>query len=263
MAAAAAAVVPLPQEVSAARRLLVEVEGVAAEAKKKIAVVFDQMIGCNFTMNLPSPCREAWTERGAVDLFARLFLHKAEVHAKNANGNSALHFAVFSGQRGAIERLLDRGAQVNESNQAGYSAFDWAGGSVNDHRDAAELLLSRGANVNARDDEGNTILHCAAHFGLVDVAEIVLDVGADVQTTDNLGWTALHHVVWRSAMIEKYRVDYQKKLRIAQMLISRGINVNAVTNDGMTALALAKRDLPADSPIRTFLVGLPPQLQQQ
>uniref|UniRef100_A0A0G4I6E5 Uncharacterized protein n=1 Tax=Chromera velia CCMP2878 TaxID=1169474 RepID=A0A0G4I6E5_9ALVE len=383
-AAAAAAAVSLPQEVNAARRLLVEVERVAAEAKKKIAVAFDQMIGCNFTMNLhpvvkpgvgagsvlrsfqavnPETLRTAldafiergekddlllclavgveidglvkrqtalmravtsgnlqavirlvrwgaglevrgaggftalheacfareviigrillaWgananaetyygirplhlaVEHGAVDLFAPLFSHKAELHAKNANGNRALHLAALSGQRGAIEKLLDLGARVNERGDGGGSPLHFAA-PLNDHSDAAELLLSRGANVNARDDMGKTILHWFALFGCVRVAEIVLDAGADVQTTDNQGWTALHHAAWRSSNMDTFLVDQQKKLRIAQILVSRGINVNAVTDDGMTALALAERNLPADPPIRTFLAGLSPQLQEQ
>uniref|UniRef100_A0A0G4GRR6 Uncharacterized protein n=1 Tax=Chromera velia CCMP2878 TaxID=1169474 RepID=A0A0G4GRR6_9ALVE len=210
--------------------------------------------------------------KGFVEFFVPLLSHGAKLHARNTAGNTALDLAALLGQREAATKLLDLGAAVNDRDDKGMSTLHRTaaallaaptpgGRRVTDHKDVAalELLISHGANVNARCDDGHTVLGLAVRWGSADVAELLLDAGADLHATDNEGRTGLHLAALRTRQMNEVGVDHQKKLRIAQILVSRGINVHALTNDGMTALALAERDLPQDSPIRTFLAGLPPQ----
>uniref|UniRef100_A0A0G4HRK2 Uncharacterized protein n=1 Tax=Chromera velia CCMP2878 TaxID=1169474 RepID=A0A0G4HRK2_9ALVE len=205
----------------------------------------------------------AWT--GFSDLFVPLLTQGADIHAKHACGSTALHFAAGANHREAAAMLVDFGALVSEGGDNGMSPLHYTVATVadelTDHTDVAELLISRGANVNARKSEGGTVLHSASYWGSADVAEQLLDAGADIHLTDDDDWMALHYTAMRTHEMNQRGVDHQKKLRIAQMLVARGINVHALTYSGLTALAIAERDLPADSPIRTFLASLP--LQQE
>uniref|UniRef100_A0A0G4F3G6 Uncharacterized protein n=1 Tax=Chromera velia CCMP2878 TaxID=1169474 RepID=A0A0G4F3G6_9ALVE len=209
---------------------------------------------------------------GLVDLMSALLKKGAEVGARSATGRTALHEAAACGQREAVELLLDRGAEANGVGQPAFCALLFTLSprflALTDYRDIAAILIARGADVNAVSNHGTPILLEASFWGSADVAELLVEAGADVNSTAVNGWTALHCVAEFRPQTALFRVDPHKQLRIAQMLVSHGINVHAVDNNGLTALALAKRKRIPDSPIRLFLEGLPqpqaqPQQQQQ
>ena len=54
-----------------------------------------------------------------------------------------------------------------------------------------ELLINKGADVNSTDEKGQTALLCSARSGKFDCMEIMLKAGADVNICDDVGWTAL------------------------------------------------------------------------
>ena len=98
-------------------------------------------------------------------------------------------FTVGKGYRDVAELLIDRGAEVNATNDDDWTALTIA--AIDGHRDVVELLIDRGADVNATDGQGQTALMFAANKGHRDVVELLIDRGADVNVTDDQGQTAL------------------------------------------------------------------------
>uniref|UniRef100_A0A0G4HTM1 Uncharacterized protein n=1 Tax=Chromera velia CCMP2878 TaxID=1169474 RepID=A0A0G4HTM1_9ALVE len=197
---------------------------------------------------------------GLLDLVVALLSRGAEVKAKTGAKSTALHRACLFGERAVAELLLDRGAEVDECGENGFLPLHCtvvpAREGLTDHSHVAQLLLSRGANVNATDLGGRTVLHSAAFWGSAKVAKLLLDAGANIHLRDNCTSTALHCTAFRTPPMDRVGVDHQSKLHIAQMLVSRGIDVKALNNEGATALATAETDLPPDAPLRTFLSGV-------
>uniref|UniRef100_A0A0G4IBA6 Uncharacterized protein n=1 Tax=Chromera velia CCMP2878 TaxID=1169474 RepID=A0A0G4IBA6_9ALVE len=56
-------------------------------------------------------------------------------------------------------------------------------------RTVIEILLDRGANVNARGWRGETALHRAVCWGVIEVVQLLVDRGADLQVRDSGGQT--------------------------------------------------------------------------
>jgi ankyrin repeat protein len=101
----------------------------------------------------------------------------------------ALLWACRKGYHDVAELLLDRGADVGQADEDGWTALMRA--CQNGHRDVAELLLDRGADVGQADEDGWTALMLACQKGHHAVAELLLDQGADVGQAKQNGWTAL------------------------------------------------------------------------
>ena len=107
--------------------------------------------------------------------------------------SSPLFAAVGFGDPAVIEALLKGGANVHEKDNDGMTALHWA---VVAHRpETARVLLAAGADVNAVDHFGYTPLHYAAtiDFGDSSTATALLQAGADPNIKDNKGMTALGH----------------------------------------------------------------------
>lgn len=106
--------------------------------------------------------------------------------------STALHGAVYWGQRQAAEMLLDAGADPNAVSRDGFLQIAPLGSAIattpgipqpSDNEDTVlelvRLLLERGADVNGRRADGTTALHSACWRGLSRVTQELLDAGAD------------------------------------------------------------------------------------
>jgi len=113
------------------------------------------------------------------------------------------------------------------------------GNAPTDHRDMAELLISHGANINVTvaNHHCGSNLYQAALSGSADVFELLLENGADLYATDDHGWTVLHFI---TKTYDKEGQIEEKKLRIIQFLVSRGIDTGGLTNGGCMARAIAE-----------------------
>lgn len=102
--------------------------------------------------------------------------------------DEALSWAARSDAVGAIEALVERGADVNANVYRG-TALTWA--ATKGRVAAARRLLDLGADPNARGTfggpqhgVGTTALHHAAESGRLEVIEVLLAAGADPSITD-------------------------------------------------------------------------------
>ena len=101
-----------------------------------------------------------------------------------------------------------------------------------------EALVQAGADVNQYGARGHTPLMFAAEWGRVDIARLLLDSGADVNRSDAIGDTPLQYAVDRS-LAEAVPGDEPSEL--IMLFLERGASVSAVDYLGETALDLAAR----------------------
>ena len=109
----------------------------------------------------------------------------ANVNALNAAGESALMLAALKGDLDWCQRLLDRGAKVQ---QPGWSPIHYAATGPNVR--VVELFLARGADVNAESPNGSTPLMMAARYGSEESTNLLLSRGADVGRRNELNLQA-------------------------------------------------------------------------
>ncbi len=87
-----------------------------------------------------------------------------------------------------FQRLLKQGANVNASDERGYTALIWVAGRGN--LNAAQKLLDAGADINAKTVDNVTALIRAASWGHFEVVKLLVARGADLNVKGKDGWTA-------------------------------------------------------------------------
>src|SRR5215813_7209889 len=107
--------------------------------------------------------------------------------------------AVKSGDRTAALALLQQKVNVNAPEADGTTALHWA--VQRDDLDLVERLIKAGANVNAKNDYGSTPMSEAALNGNVAILDELLKAGADVESPNGDGQTALM-IIARSSKVE-------------------------------------------------------------
>jgi len=108
-----------------------------------------------------------------------------DVNLLNTAGESALMLAAIKGQFEWCERLLQRGAKVN---QPGWTPLHYAASGPNPR--IVELLLAQGAEVDARSPNGSTPLMMAARYGSEESVRLLLQRGADTKPRNERNFDA-------------------------------------------------------------------------
>ena len=151
----------------------------------------------------------------APEIAKFLIENGADVHAKDGNGNTPLHWWGDHPETTAL--LIENGADARATNKRGGTPLHYA-----DHPESAALLIENGADARAKDENGWTPLYYADHPGAV---ALLIENGADVRAKDENGVTPLH------------RVDHPES---AALLIENGADVRAKTENGWTPLHYAR-----------------------
>lgn len=121
------------------------------------------------------PAANVAIQRDSARAFAALVETPGlDVNQLNKAGESALMLAAIKGQLDWCEKLLQRGARVN---QPGWSPLHYAATGPNPR--IVELLLARGAEVEAVSPNGSTPLMMAARYGSEESVRLLLAKGAD------------------------------------------------------------------------------------
>ena len=117
---------------------------------------------------------------------------KANVHATNNRGKTALHLAAESKTErlALVEILLDNDANVSARSDGGWTPL--LNAAERGHANIVSLLLRSGANVNAATSSGMTPLHWSARNGHVDVVKVlILQPGLRKDRKDSFEETAM------------------------------------------------------------------------
>jgi hypothetical protein len=124
-------------------------------------------------------------EKAALQLVER---GEAELDARNAAGDTALHRAVETGMRHLLQALLSRGADPRARTKNGEAALHLA--ALHPEPAFTDLLLAAGADPRARNADGESPLHWAALSGHIVVAQRLLARGADPRLRTRKGLSA-------------------------------------------------------------------------
>jgi ankyrin repeat protein len=129
---------------------------------------------------MPEPAKEiikAAKSGDAEKVKALLAKDKSLLNARDKDGSTPMHCAVWKGHQPVVALLLEAGADANAQNE-------------NDHW-------------------GTTPLHAAAHANQAAIAQLLIDHGANVNATDREGRTPMFHTTFHQAravvkVLEKY-----------------------------------------------------------
>ena len=148
------------------------------------------------------------------------------LNAKDEDGWSSLHIAVYKRHKELVEYFLIKGAKV-DSREKRFGQTPLYDAAQYGYKDIAELLIKYKANVNAKDKFGWTPLHAAVAEGHKEVAGLLIAKGAKVNAKEDSGKTPLHIAA---------RDDRKE---IAELLIANGAKINIKDNSGRTPLHFA------------------------
>ncbi|KXU38965.1 hypothetical protein AXE65_11010 [Ventosimonas gracilis] len=129
--------------------------------------------------------------------------------------------AAARGDRQAVAKLVQQGADVNALGDLDTSVLQWA--FWNQSIDGMQALLKAGADPALIDNKGMTVMHYAAAIDDPSLLQGLLDAGVSTEVRDPKGQTPLHEAIWNRR---------EPQLRI---LLGAGAdpNAQAITGEGM------------------------------
>lgn len=145
-----------------------------------------------------------------------LIAEGSDPNIAQADGATALHWAVHRENAELVALLLEAGADINATNRMGASPLFIAARSG--HTELIEQLLVAGANPNLQLTMGETPLMSAARAGSALGVSLLIEEGADVNVQEaSREQSAL---MWAAS---------QGHVEVARVLIEAGADVNAIS----------------------------------
>ena len=135
----------------------------------------------------------------------------ADVNAREANGTTALHWAIYNNYLPLVQALVDAGADINTSNDYGSSPMSEA--AVQGDYQIMKTLLDAGADPDSPNADNQTALMIIARSDNVDTARLLIDAGADVHATEK--WQGQNALIFAAA---------QSQPEMVKLLLDAGAN---------------------------------------
>ena len=138
----------------------------------------------------------------------------ANPDSRQADGATALHWAVYHANVDIVASLIEADANVNAVNRLGASPLYLA--AKNGNANLIELLLEADANPNIAMPMGETPIMTAARSGTAQGVQLLVEAGADVNVAEqSRAQTAL---MWATA---------QGHVEVARLLVNAGADLEA------------------------------------
>ncbi|XP_008206684.1 ankyrin-1 isoform X1 [Nasonia vitripennis] len=153
------------------------------------------------------------TKHRHCEIIEMLISRKANVHAKDAFGKIPIFYAIESNDKTIVELFLNNGVDVRAYPELLHYVIIKCS---NNCMDMIDILLKHGADINYCDKHGVNALHLIIQFLCKDIR------------AEQYSLTKLHDYIVTDTIVET--VEY---------LLERGVNVNAMTKFGWTALHMA------------------------
>lgn len=134
---------------------------------------------------------QAAAEKGDLEAVLSLLARGADADQSGDAGRNAVINAAWRGRQQIIRLLLERGVETELPDTDGRTPLIWA--AINGHDTIVTDLVASGANPNKRDRDGSTALIRAAWNGHASVVSQLVGAGADINARDDNGLTALAH----------------------------------------------------------------------
>jgi ankyrin repeat protein len=171
----------------------------------------------------------------------KLLQSRTSLNTAQADGTTALHWAVYHDERDWVRKLIQAGADVRAASQYDVTPLSLA--CMNGHGDIVEQLLAAGADANTVLPGGETALMTAARTGRAQAVKALLRRGAEVNRTESDGQTAL---MWAAA---------EGHLEVVEALLDAGADHQVAVRSGFTAMFFAVRQGQTDVVLRLMRAG--------
>jgi len=152
----------------------------------------------------------------------KLVAQRADVNAPQADGATALHWAVFRSDKEMVDLLIRAGANAKAANREGATPL-WLA-SVNGDAAIIEALIKSGADANEKQPLGRTPLMEASRTGNVAAMKVLLDHGAQVNAKETLRGTT--PLMWAAdeghAAAIKLLIQRGADIKAQSSLVERG-----------------------------------------
>src|SRR5262249_7890376 len=139
---------------------------------------------------------------------------RTDVNTPEADGTTALHWAVHQNDLDLVDRLLKAGANVKAENNYGVTPMSEA--AVVGNAAMIERLVKAGADVASANADGQTALMVVARTSDVEAARVLLQHGAKVNAVEK--WHGQTALMWAVA---------QNQPAMVKALVAAGADVNA------------------------------------
>ena len=181
-------------------------------------------------------------EKQDKETIRRLLARQFDVNTPQADGMTALHWAVYLADLQTTEAIVRAGAIVDCENRYGVTPLSVA--CENGNSKIVELLLEHGANANATLFGGETVLMTAARTGRIGAVRALLAKGAKVNARERKEQTAL---MWAAA---------EGHLAVVDVLLEAGADFRTPLKSGFTPLFFAVREGRTDVVLRLLAAGI-------
>lgn len=122
-----------------------------------------------------------------------LISNGVDLNSEDADGWTALDWAIEDENKEAVLALVNAGANVNHMDYFETSPLMRAAGIGNSY--FIDILISKGANIDQQDSEGDTPLIIAVLNQQTDAVKLLLDKGANPQIKNNENFTSLMYAI--------------------------------------------------------------------
>lgn len=187
------------------------------EHEKIVSLLLDRSRECRRVMEIVTEKMEDPDKRTRVKILAKQ-------KSQGSTVLTGLRVAAQEGHSGRLQTMLDRGADVNAKDPAGYTALEIA--AFQDFAQIVQILLEAGADANLRGSLDYPPLHYAVEQGNIASSRLLVKYGADVNA-DTYGTTPL----MLAAKLGKQR--------IYRILLEANANTNARDCTGKTTAELS------------------------
>ena len=173
----------------------------------------------------------------SIKRFEQMFrTEKFDFDYRGDKGGNILHYAVMLENLDRVKILVEKGADVNATDNHGQTPLHQAVEGVHYSDDKSgnmeivKYLVEHGADVNAKSNLEDTVLHRASAWGNLELIKYLVEHGADVNEKDWKQETPLYKAV---------QAHTENQLDLVQFLVEHGADINAKAPFGETTLHFA------------------------
>lgn len=134
-----------------------------------------------------------------------------DINAMSSGGDYAIIEAAWFDNVGAVDALIEAGADLNVENSHGYTALTIAASNSKPNTvTIVKMLLKAGADIDMPRSSGDTALGLAARNANIDLIKLLLDWGADPYVKNYKGKTVFD-IAQCHPSVKKILDDYMKQ----------------------------------------------------